>query len=260
MATCSSEKHNIRTETKYCLEVHGYRAENGAAVGVWECTGQHSQRWWKDPDGALRPTHAFDYCLEVPFSNFKQGTTLQIWACNQTPAQHFLADMMPQWLPQHTLAASATMSATVCFTALGPAPESACAANEPDVISLCQLLLPGGPTPRGCVTDEKAFIKGLPAEASLNNVNGLPIGYNTAKAFAFMNGAKYFALARTDTGGYGYIFDAEPTTAPMLNITVNGSSGCYSPCADEASKACGSADGYSNATAPRVWFVYELPK
>lgn len=38
-------------------------------------------------------------------------------------------------------------------------------------------------------------------QVSLNNVDGLLIGYNTAKAFALMNGAKYFALARTDTGG-----------------------------------------------------------
>uniref|UniRef100_A0A383W891 Ricin B lectin domain-containing protein n=1 Tax=Tetradesmus obliquus TaxID=3088 RepID=A0A383W891_TETOB len=241
---------SLRVEdTEYCLKVHGYRAENNAAVGVWECTGQNPQRWWKDPDGALHPLHAFAYCLDVPFSNFRRGTALQIFGCNQTPAQQFVADIMPQWPAPAYLgcfrdkgSSSGRSAMTSQRLAASPSTLLQHSTNFSllllpllQLIPLYQLVLPGGPIHRGCVTDEKAFIKGLPAEVSLNNVDGLLIGYNTAKAFALMNGAKYFALARTDTGGYGYIFDAEPTTAPMLNVTVNGSSGCYSPCADDAS-------------------------
>lgn len=37
----------------------------------------------------------------------------------------------------------------------------------PQVVALYQLVQPGAPIPRGCVTDEKAFIRGLPAEVSL---------------------------------------------------------------------------------------------
>ncbi|WIA38175.1 hypothetical protein OEZ86_001527 [Tetradesmus obliquus] len=145
-------------------------------------------------------------------------------------------------------------------SALRPAPESDCAASKPDVVALYQLVQPGAPIPRGCVTDENTFIKDVPAEASFADVDGLPVNYNAARAFALMKGAKYFAVARTDEGGYGYIFDAEPTTAPLLNFTVEESAGCYTPCADDASKACGSADNYNGATDSRVWFVYELPK
>lgn len=36
----------------------------------------------------------------------------------------------------------------------------------PQVVALHQFVQPGGPIPRGCVTDERTFVKGLPAEVS----------------------------------------------------------------------------------------------
>uniref|UniRef100_A0A383W290 Peptidase C1A papain C-terminal domain-containing protein n=1 Tax=Tetradesmus obliquus TaxID=3088 RepID=A0A383W290_TETOB len=140
-------------------------------------------------------------------------------------------------------------------TAMGPAPGSDCATGNPDVVALYQLVPPGGPIPRGCVTEEKSFRKGLPVEEYLPG----GFSYARARALALMKGAKYFAVARRGLNGHSFTFGAEPTTAPLLNVTVNGSLGCYTPCDDDASKACGSSEGFGGATAPRVWFVYEFP-
>ncbi|WIA18237.1 hypothetical protein OEZ85_009706 [Tetradesmus obliquus] len=146
-------------------------------------------------------------------------------------------------------------------TAMGPAPESACAAGNPDVVALYQLVQPGGPIPRGCVTDKKTFLKGRPveesiaaalrADATMHNAS-----YNIARAFALMKEAKYFAVSGAAKDDWGYTFGAEPTTVVRLNVTIGGSLGCYTPCPDDPAKACGSDGG---AAAPRVWFVYEFP-
>ncbi|WIA36837.1 hypothetical protein OEZ86_008091 [Tetradesmus obliquus] len=141
-------------------------------------------------------------------------------------------------------------------TSVGSVQDSACADGSiSESIGIYQLVPPGGPTPLGCLTDETA----LPGRVPVEGAGGA--AYAQAKATAALRKAKYFAVARsvTATSGYGYTFDAEPLVAPVLNFTINGSLGCYAPCADDAAKACGSADGYGGATLPRVWFVYEVP-
>ncbi|WIA37777.1 hypothetical protein OEZ86_014646 [Tetradesmus obliquus] len=212
-------------ETNWCLDAFEASTEWPAAVGIVECNGKHTQRWFKDVSGALQPAYALErqLCLDVPNKDF---TPEQSCSCeNATKARRRCL-----WLTSF---------------------------QNNQVFALYQLVPPGGPIPRGCVTDQAAFLQGHPSEEFFGDETAA--NYATAGAFARMKGTKYFAVARVGDTGYGYTFSAEPTTAPLLNITVNGSLGCYTPCADDASKPCGSGDGFGGATLRRVWFVYELP-
>uniref|UniRef100_A0A383WMC0 Peptidase C1A papain C-terminal domain-containing protein n=1 Tax=Tetradesmus obliquus TaxID=3088 RepID=A0A383WMC0_TETOB len=139
-------------------------------------------------------------------------------------------------------------------TSVGKARESKCTDGSSfEAIGIHQLVPPGGPIPLGCVTDEAA----LPGRVAVELAAAAY--YSQAKAAAVLSNARYFAVARNDTSGHGYTFNSKPLVPPMLNFTINGSLGCYTPCSDDAAKACGSADGYGGASLPRVWFVYEMP-
>lgn len=45
---------------------------------LWDCTGKHNQRWWKDANGALRPMHALSYCLGADGGNARAGAGVQV--------------------------------------------------------------------------------------------------------------------------------------------------------------------------------------
>lgn len=257
----------------YCLDVAGGVLTPGRALQLWKCNRSGAQLFAADWMPSL-PGAVYLGCFRdqasapvlpdlLSESLTASNTTEQCW---QLAARSFATDNA--FVPEERVLPLFGVSGRKCFggrnlaqaTALGPAPEPACAASAPDVVALYQFVQPGGPIPRGCVTDKRAFVKGLPAEEEFSKAikDATPASYAIAKAFGQMKGAKYFAVSGAGQD-WGWTFGAEPTTAMLLNVTVNGSLGCYTPCDDDASKACGSGDGSGGATAPRMWFVYEFP-
>uniref|UniRef100_A0A383WKQ7 Peptidase C1A papain C-terminal domain-containing protein n=1 Tax=Tetradesmus obliquus TaxID=3088 RepID=A0A383WKQ7_TETOB len=258
----------------HCLGVPEGNVKPGTPVQLWKCNQSKAQLFAADWMPSV-PAAAYLGCFRSKASASVLPDLLSedLPGSNTTDqCRKFAAGSLVEkfWKPaQDAVHPLFGVSGRKCFggrnltqaTALGPAPESDCAANKADVVALYQMVQPGGPIPRGCVTDEKAFLKGLPVEESVGKAirDATPASYAIAKAFAKMKGAKYFAVSGAAKEDWGYTFGAEPTTAPLLNVTVSGSLGCFTPCADDASKSCGNADRSGGATSPRVWFVYEFP-
>jgi hypothetical protein len=75
-------------------------------------------------------------------------------------------------------------------------------------------------------------------------------------------GKRYFATARNDVDGHGFLFDVL-LPAPAAASAASGG-GCERPCADNVSKQCGCMDSTCSGPKPaeeehnRRWVVYEL--
>ncbi|WIA18232.1 hypothetical protein OEZ85_009701 [Tetradesmus obliquus] len=257
----------------YCLGAPEDNASLGTALQLWKCNQSKNQLFAADWMPSV-PAFVYLGCFRSEASAPVLPDLLSeaLTASNTTEQCWKLA--AGSLALKYTLRAKDQVhplfgvSGRKCFggwslakaTSLGPAPESSCAANQPDVVAVYQVVPPGAPIPRGCVLEPlSVFSRGQPDKEYFGG--RLPGGYETARAFGLITESKYYVVARTNNIGYGYGFTygAISTTAPLLNITINGSLGCYAPCLDDASKACGSGDGWGGATQPRVWVVYEFP-
>ncbi|WIA38518.1 hypothetical protein OEZ86_001839 [Tetradesmus obliquus] len=163
----------------YCLDVAGGVLIPGKALQLWKCNRSAAQLfaadWMPSPPGTVY-LGCFRNQASAPVlpdllseSLTASNTTEQCW---QLAARSFATDNA--FVPEERVLPLFGVSGRKCFggrnlsqaTGLGPAPESACAASAPDVVALYQFVQPGGPIPRGCVTDERTFVKGLPAEVT----------------------------------------------------------------------------------------------
>ncbi|MER6829227.1 PHB depolymerase family esterase [Streptosporangium sp. NPDC000563] len=63
-----------------CLDVVGASQANGAAVHIWDCSGQSNQRWTSTAAGELRVYGG--KCLDVNGAGTADGSTVIIWDCN----------------------------------------------------------------------------------------------------------------------------------------------------------------------------------
>jgi len=86
--------------------------------------------------------------------------------------------------------------------------------------------------------------------------------YGLIKYEAASKKKRYFAIARADTDGHGFIFDRlDDRGYPNGDMQLEG---CERPCADDPSKYCGCTD--MACTGPRApgeehnrrWVVYEM--
>ncbi|MEU8040366.1 PHB depolymerase family esterase [Streptosporangium sp. NPDC049078] len=63
-----------------CLDVVGASQANGAAVHIWDCSGQSNQRWTSTAAGELRVYGG--KCLDVNGAGTADGSAVIIWDCN----------------------------------------------------------------------------------------------------------------------------------------------------------------------------------
>lgn len=111
------------------------------------------------------------------------------------------------------------------------------------------LVVPVPPKFLGCVTDESLF------QYRIYFGDMAPTSYDTSIRTARINRGNYVAMARTGDLGYGFVF-RRLSRPKDLTRDIRG---CLAPCVDDATKACGSGDGFAGAKASRVWAVYSLP-
>jgi hypothetical protein len=70
-----------------CLDVLGLNNSNGARVGVWDCTGNANQRWYRN-NNEIRSSMNHK-CLEIlGFSN-SNGAQVGMWDCTRNANQQW---------------------------------------------------------------------------------------------------------------------------------------------------------------------------
>ncbi|MEV6973779.1 RICIN domain-containing protein [Kitasatospora sp. NPDC093806] len=75
-----------------CLEVGGWRTDDGAPVNQWACTGGANQKW-RFTDGQLINVNS-GKCLDVPGWDTTPGIQLTQWECNGGDNQRWSAGVM----------------------------------------------------------------------------------------------------------------------------------------------------------------------
>ncbi|KAJ3333667.1 hypothetical protein HDU76_005411 [Blyttiomyces sp. JEL0837] len=71
------------TGTNLCIDVFGSSTKNGAAIGLWTCTGNINQQFMANGNGGWTMFHSGS-CFDLPMGGIthQPGTKFQEWTCN----------------------------------------------------------------------------------------------------------------------------------------------------------------------------------